>query len=393
MKIIHIMIACFYIEGMEYQENVLPRKHKELGFDVEIITTEYNFDKDYKKQTLKKSGNYLNVDGIKVSVLKYLKPKSIYKLLNISRVEGLYDLISKANPDIIFVHGCQFYDIKEIIKYKLEKPNIKLYVDNHADYINQKIDTWKRKLYHYFITGHYARSVSKYTNKFWGVTPLRVKFLHDFYRVNSKYTDLLVMGGDENKININNRDVIRYKFRKANDIKDSDFLVVTGGKIDKEKKINLLIEVFKDLDINIKMVIFGEPDLEMKHLFSKNVIPQNVIMLGWIPSEAVYDVFLSSDLGVFPGTHSVLWEQAIATGLPCIFKHWHGMEHVDLGGNAILVDENINQTDYICTLKEYIQKLSKRDSMYNTMRAISINEGINCFSYNEIAKRSIEYID
>ena len=44
-KIVHVMIACFYKNGFGYQENILPEKHKELGFDVNIdITTKESYN-------------------------------------------------------------------------------------------------------------------------------------------------------------------------------------------------------------------------------------------------------------------------------------------------------------------------------------------------------------
>ena len=47
-KIVHVMIANFYKNGFGYQENILPAKHKELGYDVEIITYNQGGDASYK---------------------------------------------------------------------------------------------------------------------------------------------------------------------------------------------------------------------------------------------------------------------------------------------------------------------------------------------------------
>ena len=48
---------------------------------------------------------------------------------------------------------------------------------------------------------------------------------------------------------------------------------------------------------------------------------------------------MASDLCAFPGTHSVLWEQACACGLPGVFRDWEGMHHVDVGGNAVFLKD------------------------------------------------------
>lgn len=388
MKIIHIPIACFYIENLEYQENVLPRIHKRLGLEVDIITSQYSFERNYNIQKKREPGQYINSDGIRVTVLKYKKEIQPFKFLGIKRVEHLYEKIEAIAPDIIFIHGCQFYDIKEIIRYKNKYPSVKLFVDNHADFINTPVNTWKRKLYYYLITGHFARSIEKHVERFWGVTPSRIKYLKDIYGLKSNKLDLLVMGGDETKIDFANKDIIRDKIRNKYTISDNDFLIVTGGKIDKKKNIHLLVECFKQLPQNIKLIIFGEPDKELISCFDN--ISSNIRLIGWIESSETYNLFLASDLGIFPGTHSVLWEQAIASGLPCIFKYWEGMDHVNVGGNAIILKQPLDENLFIETISNLIIELSLKDDKYNHMKDIAEKNGREQFSYTQIAKKSIQ---
>lgn len=387
MKILHIMIACFYVETMEYQENVLPRKHKELGFDVEIITTQFSFDKNGKKY-LRDVETYKNNDGINVHVLSYKKSSFLFNLLGLKRVEKLYDRIELYEPDIIFVHGCQFYDINEIIKYKKKYPITKLYVDNHTDFVNTPVNTWKKKLYYGVVMGSFARLVSNYVEKFWGVTPSRVTYLKTVYGVQSNKLDLLVMGGDESKFNYLKKEVYRKEICLTFGFDDNDFIIVTGGKIDERKKIHLLIQIAAQLPLKCKILIFGEPNKEIEKYFHN--LPCNVLHLGWIDSNTVYKYFLASDLGVFPGTHSVLWEQAVATGLPCIFRYWEGMDHVDVGGNAILLDGAIMDDDYKISLKKTIMELVEKGAKYDGMKNVSTNKAMQMFSYKNIALRAIE---
>jgi hypothetical protein len=96
------------------------------------------------------------------------------------------------------------------------------------------------------------------------------------------------------------------------------------------------------------------------------------------------DYFLASDLGVFPGRHSVLWEQAIATGLPCVFKEWKGTKHVDLGGNCKFLYND--QRDEI---KKVIKEIINNEDIYNEMKQVAEDKGIEIFSYSRIAKKSI----
>ena len=41
-KILHVVVCTFYVEGAGYQENLLPRAHKQQGYDVTIVTKQNN---------------------------------------------------------------------------------------------------------------------------------------------------------------------------------------------------------------------------------------------------------------------------------------------------------------------------------------------------------------
>jgi glycosyltransferase involved in cell wall biosynthesis len=231
-----------------------------------------------------------------------------------------------------------------------------------------------------------VRLLSKYTEKYWGVTPWRVKYLQEVYKLDPIKTGLLTMGGDEEKIDWKNKQIIRKKIRKEHDIDSKDFLLVTGGKIDRRKNIHLLMKAIQDIKYeHIKLLIFGVPDDDMNALFIEYSDNINIRTIGWIPSDEVYNMFLAADLAVFPGTHSVLWEQAVACGLPAIFKYWEGMTHVDVGGNAILLEDPTSEK-----VKNTIELLITDKKQYNKMLEIAQNYARPLFFYKEIAKQSIE---
>ena len=49
MKIVHVCLACFYVEGMGYQENILPKEHSEAGHSVTVITSDFAFNERGEK--------------------------------------------------------------------------------------------------------------------------------------------------------------------------------------------------------------------------------------------------------------------------------------------------------------------------------------------------------
>lgn len=381
MKIVHVIIAAAYKEGYGYQENILPAKHVELGLDTYVVT----FDKDYSKGI-----EYINDDGVKVTKLPINDSRSSrirYVSSFTKKTKGLLTYLENISPDIIFVHGLQSIDILYVCDYCAKHSDVKLYVDQHADYYNTPIDKFTTHLFYKLVYGYIAQRLSKYAIKFWGVTPWRVDYLQKVYGVKPEKTDLLVMGGDEKFIDWENRNIIKNQIRFKYHIPDNAFVVITGGKIDKAKNIHLLIDAVECLKSqNVFLLVFGNMTKDMEEYCSPK-FKENVIYLGWLDSKNVYPYFLSSDLAFFPGTHSVLWEQAMACGIPGVFKDWDGgFSHMDCGGNAIFCKEIS-----IESIQSEIQTLVEDKKRYLDMKYISETISRKVFSYIEIAKKSIEY--
>lgn len=388
MQIVHVNIACFYIEGLGYQENILPRIHKQMGYDVTVITVQTCLGESYAKLAGDRPVcSYYNKDGVEVVILPDNRVANKYQRMFVRRSNGLYEKLKEKSPDIIYIHGIQAFDILDVLRYKKKHPEIHLFADQHGDYYNMPVDTWKKYLYQRWIMGYIARKTAKLADRFWGVTPWRVDYLINVYKIPRNKVGLLVMGGDDNFIDLSRKKEYREQLCKELKFELDDFIIVTGGKIDRTKKIHLLTEAVKRLPLRCKLVIFGRPDEEMEPYFAQ--LPSKICFIGWIPSDEAYRYFLASDLAVFPGTHSVLWEQSVACGLPGIFKHWPGMNHVDVGGNAILLDEPEEDTKYVDLLEQTISNLMDRNSDYEKMCWVAREKGVKEFSYKEIARKAI----
>jgi glycosyltransferase involved in cell wall biosynthesis len=105
--------------------------------------------------------------------------------------------------------------------------------------------------------------------------------------------------------------------------------------------------------------------------------------IGWLRGDEVYDYYLASDAAVFPGTKSALWEQAICSGLPIICRRWPGMEYVDVGGNVLFVENDINE------LIEKVELLANDKELYEKMKQVACTKGFDTFSYERIARQAI----
>lgn len=379
MKVVHVIIAAVYREGFGYQENILPAKHVELGLDTYIVS----FDRNYRH-----GKEYVNSDGVKVCLLP-INHSWLNKLPYMSsftyKTDGLKSYLDRVSPDVIFVHGLQSIESLIVCRWCKNHRSVKLYVDQHADYYNSPITKFSTRMYYKVVYGYIAKQLSKYAIKFWGVTPWRVDYLQKVYGVKPEKTDLLVMGGDENLVDWEHRVDIRRNVRSKYDIPEDAFLIVSGGKIDHAKNIHLLIDAVSNLkDRNVFLLVFGSLTDDMRNYCSP-LFKDNINYIGWIDSKDVYPYFLAADLAVFPGTHSVLWEQAMASGIPGIFKDWNGgFNHIDCGGNTIQLN-----TITVLSLEQSILTIVNDKELYKRMRLIAEDKARKEFSYIEIAKKSI----
>ena len=107
--------------------------------------------------------------------------------------------------------------------------------------------------------------------------------------------------------------------------------------------------------------------------------------IGWIQAQESYQYFAAADLVVFPGRHSVFWEQVAAQGIPMLVKDWEGMHHVDLGGNVRFLKESTAEEIQLA-----IEDLVEHPEQYRRMKRVALEKGMHEFSYAQIAKRAIE---
>jgi len=387
MKILHLMLANFFIDNYSYQENLLTKYHKKLGYDVEVVASLFNFDENGEGYFETGRREYINENQIPVTRLEYMGGFWNKKL---RQYVGTYEAIEKANPDIIFIHGCQFLDMKVVVKYLEKNPQVKVYVDNHADFSNSATNWLSENILHKIIWRRCAQLIEPYVTKFYGVLPARVDFLKNIYKVPSNKVDLLVMGADDEKVEETATEESKINVREQFNIKKDDFLIVTGGKIDQAKRqvLNLMNVVSKMNGPKVKLIVYGSviPDLQEEvNTLSKD---ESIEYIGWINNHQSYDLFSAADLVVFPGRHSVYWEQVVAMETPMVVKYWEGTTHIDIGGNCNFLYDDTKEE-----LATVLKNIIDNEDVYDTMLKNAKSDRKKQFLYSNIAKRSIDSVN
>lgn len=381
MKIIHLMLACFYIDNYSYQENYLPKYHKLQGNDVEIIASLFTFDENGNGTWLPEAKKYINEYDIPVTRLDFKKSK-IARVLR--QYDGLEKELQRTEPDLIFIHGVQFADITIVAEYCKNHPGVRVYVDNHSDFSNSAKNWVSKNIQHEILWRHFAQKINPYVKKFYGVLPARVDFLANEYKLPREKIELLVMGADDECVDKAANPEIRKTIREKYGISEDDFVIMTGGKIDAFKTQTLLLmEAVHQLENpNVKLLVFGSVTPELKDKVTALADGKRVQYIGWVQSKDSYDYFAAADLVVFPGRHSVFWEQVVAQGKPMIVKYWDGTTHVDVCGNVEFLYEDSTEE-----IKEKIEKIIE-PANYSAMKE-NARKASEHFMYSKIAQRSI----
>lgn len=385
MKVVHLCLASFYPDNYSYQENMLPKFHKKLGYDVEVIASVQSFDEHGQVCYLANTGTYMNEYNIQVTRLPYKSQNKIWKKLK--RYKGVYDALESASPDILFIHGGQFLDIDIVIRYLKLHTGITVYVDNHADFSNSATNWFSKNILHKIVWRRCERKIEPFTKKFYGVLPARVDFLINIYKLPPEKCELLVMGADDDQVKKAKESNARRLIRSKYGISDGDFLLVSGGKIDKWKTQTILLmqAVHRIKNTRVRLIVFGSVAKELEDQFNNLVDGVKIQYVGWIDAKDSYSFFEAADLIVFPGRHSVLWEQATGQGKPLIAKDWNGTHHVDLGGNVRFLTEDSTEE-----IQSVVEDIVNDTNKFCSMEMVAKEKGMLVFSYKEISRRALQ---
>lgn len=380
MKIMHLCLACFYIDNYSYQENLLPKYHKKQGYEVEIVASLFTFDENGKGKWLKKADKYVNENGIPVTRLDFKKGRFSKAL---RKYKGLEKELERFSPDIIFIHGIQFSDIDIVVKYLKKHKGITVFADNHADFSNSAKSFISKNIQHGILWRSCAQKINPYVKRFYGVLPARVDFLKNVYKLPENKVELLVMGADDDDvIAAQNEEQIK-NLRDKYVIAQDDFLIMYGGKTDNYKKQTLLLmDAVNQIDNpKLKLIVFGSVIPELKEEIDKRC-SDRVQYIGWVLAKDSYKYYAASNLACFPGRHSVFWEQVAGQSVPMLVKRWDGTTHVDCGGNVKFLTQDSTEE-----IKAAIEEILENDN-YNKMLEAA-KKASETFMYSRIAQRSI----
>lgn len=381
MKILHCCLSNFYIDDYNYQENVLPKIHFKQGHDVKIIASTETYI-DSKQLGYVKPSTYYSNDGIEITRVPYKKYLPHFLMRKIRNYENVKEFLDKYRPDIIMFHGVSAFELFTFSKYKKDNPNVRFYVDNHADDNNSANNFISRYFLHKLFYKNILKKNIEYIDKILYITPESKDFLIKYYKVPINKMEFYPLGG-----RIINKDLkITYRIEKRKELglSDEDIVLCHSGKMDQKKKTYELIENFSKIqDHRFYLVIIGsftdEVKLKVQPLIEAN---SRILYLGWKNSDELIKYIASADLYVQPGGQSATMQNALCAGTPVLIKNVKSHQ-IYMKGNAFSID-NYNEMEKI------FKSISNNPIILKNMSNKAYELSKEFLDYEKLAKRILK---
>lgn len=370
------MLSQYYVDNYNYQENILPRIHKDDGNDVMILASTATYINNLRLGYLK-SGRYINEDGIQVIRIHHSLFLNNAISSKIRRYPETYKLLEEFSPDVIFCHGLMTYEIKTIVQYKKKHDDVTLFFDSHADFNNSASNFFSRKIIHGIFYKNLIAAILPSVDKILCVTQESIIFLKNMYGIPSNKLKLYPLGGEilESNLRQSKRNVLRSMLN----LKSSDILIIHCGKMTKYKRTLEIVAAFKNVtDKKMRLILIGSMDRELEISIDESVKQDpRILKMGWKEPSELVDYFCAGDLYIQPGSQSVNMQHAICYG--CAAALYPHESHKSLLGDKVFYVETINDMELL--FKEISES---RDSLEN-MRKRSFEFAREKLDYKKLA--------
>lgn len=351
MKILHLCLSNFFIDGVGYQENELVCEHVRSGHDVLVIASTETIDVNGKPSHVSPS-NYIGVEGARIIRLPYRKflPKKIMEKLRMH--PGLMNLLQKECPDVIMFHGTCGWELITVHRYLKKKSDKKVlfYIDSHEDYHNSARNFLSKYLLHRIYYRSILKSVLKKTlQKILCYSLESIDFVKNEYKISEDYLELYPLGG--RPLDDENYNHKRNSTRKLYGLKESDILIVQTGKLNERKKILESLNAFQETtNENLRFIIAGVLDISIKKEFYRILsLDRRISFVGWKSLEDLTNLLCAADLYLQPGTQSVTMQRSLCCRCAVLLYNYKS-HYLYINQNGWLINTSLELTSILSSI-------------------------------------------
>lgn len=333
-----------HLGGIERYTDNLSKQLIKKGYKVIIISSDYNFDKDYIKE--EKNIIYIKIPVFKLFISRYPIPK-----IN-NEYKKIIKYLKKLNIDKIIVNTR--FHLTSLVGAKFGyKNNIKVYLIEHGSNhltIDNKILDFFGEIYEHLLTKY----IKKYVNYYYGVSKEACNWQEHF-------------GIESNGVWYNSINDFSKNYMIKKD--DKKINIMYAGRILKQKGVIELINCFNKLSKkykNIYLHIAGDGNL-LDKLKNENS-NKRIKFYGKLDFDKLCELYAYNDIFVYAPNwpeglptsilEAGLMENSVITSLQGGIK-----EIINDGINGLIVndkDELLYKLEYLILHKDIRLKLSKQ---------------------------------
>lgn len=309
MKFVFLGFATTYTPGLTYQDNLLCDQMLADGHQVTYLSNPEKFVDGVIVDTPPE--DTVLPDGLHLIRLPYVKcgPTFLTKKLRLFR--GVYRILEKERPDVIFCHNTQYMPILDAVRYKKAHPEVKLYADTHTAYNNSGTNWLSLHILHGIYYKWLTKRALPYLERYFYVTDECRQFSHKVYGIPNERMEFYPLGG----ILPTEAEYARHRKARREElgVTDSDRLYVHSGKLDVLKRTEELLKAFSAVkDDHATLAIIGSIPEEMKPVLLPLIeADKRVKYLGWKTGAELQEYLCACDLYCQPGSVSATMQNSI----------------------------------------------------------------------------------
>ena len=330
MKIAHICLASYFTENMAYQDNQLSHQNALDGHEVLVVSNAAKYE----------DGKVVNTgfedlrldDGVRLVRLPYRLVLNRFASEKLRAVDGLYELLESFKPDVILSHALSYWSVLDVIRYKKQNPDVKLYADTHTAIYNSGKNWLSLNILHRVLYRYLIQKALPYLEKYLYVGAAAREFDHENYGVPYEMMEYYPLGG--NLLEESEYQAHRDKRREELKLADDELLLVHSGKLDALKRTEELLKAFAAVpELKAKLIIIGSVSDDMKPVLEPLMAADDrVVYLGWKSAAELLEYLCACDLYCQPGSVSATLQNAVCYGSPIMaYPHLPYTEELDYG--------------------------------------------------------------
>lgn len=331
MKILHLCLACFYIDGYNYQENILPRINKEDGHEVHILASTETYVDNVRLGYVEPS-EYVTEYGVPIKRLPYVKVGTRFSTVKFRKYPHVYEEIAAFAPDVILSHDLTYWSVLDVLRYKKDHPEVEFYADTHTAAYNSGTNWLSLHVLHRVYYRFLTRRILPYLEKYFYIGEGERLFAVQNYGVPESMMEHYPLGGTI--IPEAEYQSLRAKRRAELGLAEDELLLVHSGKLDSPKRTDKLLRSFAAVpELKAKLAVIGSIPEDRKALLTSLMEADGrVVYLGWKTGEELEEYLCACDLYCQPGSGSATMQNAVCRNCPqMLYPHASYRKYNDWG--------------------------------------------------------------